>query len=121
MIAFPSANCHRIRVCLQRRGNRYKKMAEHLTPNILSCNEERHFWLSWYGGHICLGHGRKKGENMIVSYQDLNPSPIFAVSFSSFQVSGGWRIPLHSGMLQIQIQMADQDFYGTKSVLDCSN
>ena len=86
-------------VCLQRLGNPYQMMAERHTPNILHCNEERHFWLSWYGGHVCLGHGKKKGENMIVSYQNLNPSPILAVSFSSSQVPGGWRIPLHSGRL----------------------
>lgn len=108
--------CHRFFVCSQRRGNRNKKMAEHHTPNILSCNEERHFWLSWYSGHICLGHGRKKGENMIVSYQDLNPSPILAISFSSFQVAGGWRIPLQSGML-IQMHSTDHSsLYGTRAV-----
>ena len=54
------------------------------TPNILSENEMRDFWISWKDKKISVGTGLLVGENIVMERsEDADWYEINAVSFSS--------------------------------------
>lgn len=82
-----------------REGLRRKVLAFTDTPNMLSCDMEHHFWISWLGGHIALGRGMRLGQRSLVAHVDLNPVRITAVAFNSIENQATWRMPLAQGIL----------------------
>ena len=69
------------------------------TPNILSCNESRAFWLSWAGGNIEMGTGDVPGGSVsILSWQDSTPRPVNAISVTSgWGAAATWQLELQPG------------------------
>ena len=63
-------------------GNR-TTYAQKRTTNLVSCSEERIFWLLFGGGHFAIGEGNSMGHRTIISHHDLDPLPIRALSFST--------------------------------------
>ena len=53
------------------------------TSNLVSCSEERIFWLLFDGGHFAIGSGNRLGHRIIISHHDLDPLPVRALSFST--------------------------------------
>lgn len=80
-----------------RRGIRRKNLIQVHSADVLSCGEERHFWLSWQGGHIAIGRGLRLGQHSLVAYIDLNPITVTAIAFTSINSEAAWRMPLGQG------------------------
>ena len=63
------------------------------TPDIMSCDESRKFWLDWeMAGNrrlVRVGQGDKVGSNTFMSYEDNNPFNIQYVGVSSGHGSDG--------------------------------
>ena len=69
-------------------------MVEVSIPGLLSCDEERFFWLSWHGGHIVLGRGQDHGEDILIGYHDLDGPSVQALSISTLKDAGVWRFTM---------------------------
>ncbi|ELT97147.1 hypothetical protein CAPTEDRAFT_193484 [Capitella teleta] len=67
------------------------------THDLLSCTEERPFWLSWHSGSIAFGQGHEIGQSVILSYQDLNGFPVAAVGLATRGNNTIWRLALNRG------------------------
>jgi len=73
-------------------------VADSNTPNILSCNEFRQFWIQWTGnGAIAVGQN-ELGTSEFLRYVDTEPHRIYGISISTGAGSTGeWHIPAESG------------------------
>ena len=66
-------------------------MAAH-TPDILSCDESRPFWLSWAGGLIQVGRGTRVSVDRFIEWQETEPYPTNAVAISTgWGATGEWQ------------------------------
>lgn len=64
---------------------------EKSTPDILSENEAREFWIGWFDGKIEVGKGGVQKIDTFLSYQDPNPSPIrYMAIATNFITTGRW-------------------------------
>ena len=71
-----------------------------LTPNILSCNESRLFWIGWSGGYVQVGRGMYYGQQVIASLDDRNSShAVNAISVATSEATGRWLFNDNSGMV----------------------
>ena len=67
------------------------------TPDVLSCNEARPFWISWSDTHVRVGSGGQVGGNELVE-QDFQNFSIHSLTFStSIEVNGTWEFPEYNG------------------------
>lgn len=73
------------------------------TNDILSCGEERFFWLSWKDGHIVIGQGQQVGRQVIIAFQAMSTYTVRALSISTQGTKGTWRFPLSNGQLVITV------------------
>jgi len=65
------------------------------TPDLLSCTEMRHFWITWYTGQIRIGKGPNIGEDFILDFQELRPEEVRVISFSTFSKEEAyWEFPM---------------------------
>lgn len=60
------------------------------TPQILSCDELRNFWLSWRDGYVEVGHGRHAGSELIARWRDETPLSVHEISVTTTQNSEGY-------------------------------
>ncbi|CAH1794507.1 unnamed protein product [Owenia fusiformis] len=76
-----------------------KPMATALTRDILSCDELRSFWISWYDKSIEIGSGNVYGMNRIIYYPDPNFHDVNAISYATgWGSSAEWRLTVSEGM-----------------------
>ena len=69
------------------------------TPDILKCNEERSFWITWQNGAIEVGRGEVVGQDRVMDFQPLEFYPVRAVGFSTgYSFNGTWNIKLLDGV-----------------------
>ena len=68
------------------------------TPDILSCNETRFFWVSWEGGVIEVGLGLRVGQRRFLFWKDLSPRNVTAVGFSSWDKENDWEFTHNEGI-----------------------
>ena len=62
------------------------------TPDIVSCDELRPFWIRW-GQGVEVGEGTVVGARVFMKLTDTNPKPVVAVALSTgWESSGEWRI-----------------------------
>ena len=64
------------------------------TPDIVSADEQRPFWIKWDHGEIVLGRGEVVGEDIILAYYDPSPNPINAVAFNGNRGLVEWDVGL---------------------------
>ncbi|XP_063447519.1 C3 and PZP-like alpha-2-macroglobulin domain-containing protein 8 [Mytilus trossulus] len=63
------------------------------TQNVLSCNENRPFWISWEAGSIMVGSGNRVGENVLVSLTDPDPFTVKVLGImTGSKVIGEWKV-----------------------------
>ena len=68
------------------------------TPDVLSCDVMRDFWLSWSESTVAIGSGRVVDENSLVRHTDSNERPVHALTFrTDFEVNGTWEFPEYEG------------------------
>ena len=69
------------------------------TPNLLSCLDERHIWISWASGYLQVGHSSLYGINQLLSWADPNPLTISLMHFYSraIDLNCRWNIFYNSG------------------------
>ena len=68
------------------------------TPGILSCTEDKYFWISWQKGLIQVGMGLSYGEALILQWQDPMPKNLQFVQVSTSLASTGlWTFPHTTG------------------------
>ena len=80
-----------------RKGGEVKN--EIITPDMLNCDQYRTFWVSWADGLISLSRGSP--QDVWVSWQDPEPSPVYAVSLDTADsVAGDWEIVKFTGTLK---------------------
>ena len=66
--------------------------------NIVSCVENRHFWISWADDSIEVGKGEIVGTNRILQYTPLQIYEVRAVGYSTgYGYNGTWAIKLWDG------------------------
>ncbi len=82
------------------------------TPNIVSCDESRPFWIRWRQG-VEVGEGTAVGERTFMRLVDTNPKPVMALSLSTgWGSSGEWRINSIEGNLSLSLSSYSQcSFY----------
>lgn len=68
------------------------------TPGILSCNEERFFWVTWINGNVAIGRGLELGRGVVLSFVDLKPFRVNAAGFTTGSgQKGNFRLMLFNG------------------------
>lgn len=73
------------------------------TPGILSCHEERAFWLAWADQTIRVGEG-KDFEKMFLEYEMPVPEDISEISLvTEDYATGVWDFKMNSGKLNHSI------------------
>ena len=66
-------------------------VAEIETPDILSCDEHRPFWISWLNFRVSVGHGYYPGVRSIISWQDGSPTGVSDLKIATGNdVTGDW-------------------------------
>ena len=60
------------------------------TPNIVSCNESRPFWVSWKDAVISVGRGNKVGDRTFMTFQSRYEKAVHAISISGWNSEGFW-------------------------------
>ena len=61
------------------------------TPDIVSNQELRAFWISWANYRLMVGYGAAIGKNMFLDYQESEPYPVTAISISTgWGAEGEW-------------------------------
>ncbi len=70
------------------------KLVDSVTPGLINCQTETRLWLSWQRGHIILGQSDTVGRRVILSYQDMDATPLSSISVSTAGNTGLWRFPL---------------------------
>ena len=71
-----------------------QQFVDSVTPGLINCHTETRLWVSWQRGHIILGQGDKVGRRVILSYQDMDATPLSSISVSTDGNTGLWRFPL---------------------------
>lgn len=75
------------------------RLATARTPGILSCKEERPFWVTWINGNIAIGQGVELGRGVVLSFVDLKPFRVNAAGFSTGSGQrGNFRVMLFNGL-----------------------
>jgi len=69
--------------------------------DVISCSEERLFWISWSGGKIRVGTGGYFNSGIVLlEYQDSTPQEIKSVAVSTgWGASGSWEVYNQNGAL----------------------
>ena len=68
------------------------------TPDILSCDEARWFWISWAAGFIEVGYGHLVGAMPFMGWLDSDPRAIHALTVTTgFGAEGQWVFNSHEG------------------------
>lgn len=65
---------------------------EHIVTDPLICYEFQTFWISWSDGHIMLGSGSFVHSATWIQFDDPSPYAVAAVSFTTVNATGVWRI-----------------------------
>ena len=69
------------------------------TSNVLNCEADKAFWLTWTRGSIRFGEGFDVGKSQIIDWTPENIIDIKAWTFSSYyKTSASWSIPTSNGM-----------------------
>ena len=58
------------------------------TPNILSPNSYRSFWITWTNGVIAVGVGNTHGSSSFMAVTDATPSPVNFLALSGWNDAG---------------------------------
>ena len=66
-----------MQACKSKQGEPLSQVS---TPDIMSANEYRQFWISWTGGVIRVGTGWVIDSNIFMQYLDPSPTPVNFVS-----------------------------------------
>jgi len=66
-----------------RRGIMQSTVAEADSPDIVSCDELRPFWIGWENGNMTVGQGKVTGQDVLMFYEDPSPYFVTAVSLAS--------------------------------------
>ena len=72
------------------------------TPNILSCDETRMFWVRWGDGVVSMGAGSVVGKDTVIShtFEDSMAHGVSAVSVNTLNgVNGQWQFKAYEGKL----------------------
>ena len=86
-------------------------IAEANTFNILSCNQMRHFWLSWKDDKIRLGNWHIYDYNVVLEAEIGAGYPVRAISLATPTEDGVWMIRDSFGMLYDHIPYIHIFFY----------
>ena len=63
------------------------------TPNILSCSEQRAFWISWQDDILRVGEGAVIGEKKFMEHKPSKPHPVRSVKFDTNRAANAhWEI-----------------------------
>ena len=63
------------------------------TIDILNCDEQRQFWVTWMDDTIRVGEGAEIGQLEILLWPDPNLHPVFSVGLSTgYTATGQWII-----------------------------
>ena len=83
------------------------------TPDILSCTEQRWFWVTWQYGAIEVGRGEVLGDNKFMDYQPLQMYPVNAIGYSTgYDYNGTWFIKAAGRMfLKFDLKYKHGSFY----------
>ncbi len=68
------------------------------TPDILSCDELRTFWVSWESGRIAVGTGALVGLLEFMAWQDPEPDAVAYLSLSGWSDPALWDIVQFQGL-----------------------
>ena len=61
------------------------------TPDILQCDKDLLFWISWRAGLIRAGRGNVQDEQLILEWRDPEPIGIGILAISTgFGATGNW-------------------------------
>jgi len=80
------------------------------TPDIVSCNETRFFWVSWDGGLIEVGLGLRVGQRRFLFWKDLSPRNVTAVGFTGWDKENDWEFTHNDGMSSTSLRFAFNSF-----------
>ena len=82
-----------------------RRVRAHLyTPGVLSCAEDRYFWLSWKNGLVRLGSGSLHGVGEVLKWKNPNPFDVNAIGLvTNAGVKGRWRVQTNVGESIIDI------------------
>ncbi|CAG2192889.1 unnamed protein product [Mytilus edulis] len=89
---------HNTRTLVRRRNDASLQASSSITKqsdtqNVLNCNENRPFWISWEAGSIMVGSGNGVGENVIVSWIDQAPFSVKSLGILTLdKVVGEWKV-----------------------------
>ena len=63
--------------------------------DTVSCEQSRHFWVSWVDGRIAFGRGTTVGAREMLHWQDPNPHEVTAVGITNAaDYNGTWEFGL---------------------------
>ena len=65
-------------------------------PNLLDPQELREFWMSWESGRIQFGHGRFRGQRIVIDFVDEKPHDVNAIALSGSK-KAEWKLLLDQG------------------------
>ena len=68
------------------------------TPGLLSCYENRPFWMSWKDGSLHVGEGRTGHQVFIDYHGSPELAHISAIGHSTDNTNGEWDVPLREGL-----------------------
>ena len=74
------------------------------TPDILSCNEFRSFWIQWENNHVEVGEGSVINQRRFINWADTtDPHGISALTLSTgWESTGDWQFSYISGRYPIK-------------------
>ena len=68
------------------------------TPDILSCDVYRWFWIRWAAGYFEVGKGHLVGAELVMSWKDDDPRAVQALTVSTgFDAEGSWVFNSYEG------------------------
>ena len=74
------------------------------TPEILSCDIMRPFWISWYEGLIEVGEGDVYAVDRITSWQDPEPITVAHVAITTWNTAEGfWQFTNYPSKLSLTL------------------
>ena len=74
-----------------------------VTPNVLDCNKQRSFWVSWIDNEITLGSGTTFLRNLILAGGQSQDHNVNAINIATSGTRGYWMFEEDRGLLSTEI------------------
>ena len=75
--------------------------ASALTPDVLSCNEYRTFWISWLSRYLEVGRYHRHGYHELVRLEPIMAQTVGAISVTTDGHEGDWEFENEAGRIYI--------------------